>query len=120
MTELLTQAWMSTLWDPKQTASIIWQYWFRTIIKDDTISIKDITNIIIEYYNIAQILKWSKKYKSKTGFEFSNNDTLITRIKDQGANACRWISPDIDPVNTGIHCWRVNVNNTKHVLGRYM
>ena len=31
-------------------AARVWQYWFRTTMKDDTISIKDNTNIIIMYY----------------------------------------------------------------------
>ena len=98
--------------DPKEAATIVWQYWYRTTMNDTSISIKDITNIIIAYYNIAKILKWSQKYKSKTkdAFEFSDDDTCIKRLKDEGWGY-KWICADIEPVNEGIHCWRVE---TKH------
>ena len=87
---------------------MILQCWFRTIIKDDNISIQDIINIIIQFYNVPKILKWSRNLKSNIGFEYSDNDTLITGVKDEqesgpkGTRRYNWISPDIEPVNKGV------------------
>ena len=102
----------STL-DAKDEASRVWQYWFRTIMKDgyDAISIDDIANIIIEYYTLAKILKWKTKY----GFEFSDENRCAKKIKDEDGimtDYC-WILPDIDAVNKGIYCWRLTANHTK-------
>ena len=106
----------------KERASIICQYWFRTTMKDNSISMIDITKIIIEYYNIAQILRWSQRYKSKTGFQLSDDDKLTTRIEDHNGSqdSYKWISPEIEPVNKGIHCWRINVNHTKNKSGGWI
>ena len=103
--------------DPKTSAIMIFEHWFRIIMNDNSISIKDITNIIIKYYNIGRILKWSKTLKSKTGgFEYSDDNKCVKRID---ANRCcyKWIAADIKPVNEGIHCWRVNANHTKNESG---
>ena len=106
---------MSQTINTKDAASIVWQYWLRTIINNDSITIKDITQIIIDYYNPTQVLQWSRKLKSKDdnykAFHFSDEDKCVEMVS--GRNDYRWISPDIEPVYQGIHCWRVNVNHTK-------
>ena len=105
--------------DPNDIAAMIFEYWFRTIMTDNSISTKDITHIIIVYYNITNILKWSRIYKSKNGtsFEFSDDDKCVKKVNESiyisTFPSYKWILPDIEPVKEGMHCWRINVNNTK-------
>ena len=96
---------------PQDLAGVICQYWFRTIIKDDSISIKNIMSIIKKYCAITEILKWSTVIKDEGGFEFSDSNQCITRVNN--STKYRWITADVEPANYGIHCWRVNVNHTK-------
>ena len=91
---------------------IVWQYWFRVVMENNTIKIEDLTRIIIEYYNIGRVLKWREKLKSRPGFKFIDDDRCVKRFVEFGDtdDDAKWIFPDIEPVNEGIHCWRVNVN----------
>ena len=97
----------------KETAVMIWEYWFRMELPNNKITIEDISKIMITYYNIARILKWRKKEK---GYKFMDEDKCVKRFTgghEVQTNGCRWILPDIEPVNQGIHCWRVKVDHTR-------
>ena len=100
----------------KQMAGMIWEYWFRIEIQNNAITIEDITKIIIKYYNIGRILKWRKKLGVKSGYKFIDEDKCVKRIPqgyEINGNGVSWILPNIEPVNKGIHCWRVKVDHTR-------
>ena len=94
-------------------AVMVWEYWFRMELPDNKIMINDISKIMIKYYNIGRMLKWRKK---DAGYKFIEEDKCVKRFPEGyeiKSNGVRWILPDIEPVNKGIHCWRVKVDHTR-------
>ena len=74
----------------------------------------DIIKICLSFYLLDyQILKWSQEYKTNDeGLILLDNDKCVKRT-DYVANdrLHRWMMPDIEPVDNGIHCWRVKILN---------
>ena len=60
------------------------------------------------YYEEYVILKFSKEYMNNNAYQLSQDNTLATR-KINRDTSYRWILPDIEPVYSGIHCWRAYV-----------
>ena len=74
----------------------------------------DIIKMCLSFYLLNyQILRWSKEYKTNdAGLILFDNDKCVKRT-DYVTNQrlYRWILPDIEPVDNGIHCWRVKISN---------
>ena len=76
-------------------------------MQDRSISINDIINIIIVYWQM-KLLRFSDEYKS-SGWKLSDDNTLCERVR--GPDEPNWILADIDPWFKGIHCWRIQLTN---------
>eukprot|EP01084_Bolivina_argentea_P095846 172308_1 len=79
-------------------------YWFRTAVQK-RISIEDIIQLVFPYCKVLEILQWSTEFKSKLHLELSNNNQCVKYVGQQ--NDHRFIVADIEPVCSGIHCWRI-------------
>lgn len=65
------------------------------------------------YFEMYQILKFSTKWKSSTGWELSDDNRCAKRVISPHKDGYRHILADTEPVFNGEHCWRVKVNNPK-------
>ena len=87
----------------KKQAGIVIEYWLRTILCK-AFSMKDIINITLKFYNQVKILKFSKQYGGGD-IKFMDEDKCVIH-KDCSHT---YVLADIEPVKSGIHCWRVQV-----------
>lgn len=100
----------------KENAAITCKFWFRTLLRQSTISIDDIIDIVIKYLIIGKRLKFSTEYQSEDGLELREDNYVLVRegIPTASYNKYyRWILADMEPVTEGIHCWRVNAKHQK-------
>lgn len=92
---------------------LVTQYWFRTTMceSEKWISIDDVVEIISSYYQICE-MRFDRNYKSKRGWDLSDDDTLLTRRDSkEGATENVWILGDVEPFRDGVHCWRIQIKN---------
>ena len=94
-------------WIKKLEANIIINYWFRICLEGKSISIEDVTNIIILYWNIKIL---------RCGWELSHDNTMVERIMvgvdyRGDRSFTKWILADTDPWFEGVHCWRMQIKN---------
>ena len=95
---------MST--DINKQRMLIIEYWFRTLIEQNTeITIKDIIPIIIEYAEAFKMLPFHLIFKSQA-ITLSDDNKCATKT---AGSSNIYILADDDPVKTGIHVWRVKV-----------
>ena len=98
----------------KKDELIVWGY-LRQNAKIDIPT--ELWGIILTFYHLLfDVLEWNEKYKSKKGYELSDDNKLVKRIY-LGVNADRygdnyycWIVGG-NPVFSGIHCWRLFIEN---------
>ena len=68
----------------------------------------DIINMIFKFYfETFIILKFSSKFIEKEELSLSDDDTCVTRVYPTFDR--KYVLVDIDPVQNGIHCWRIQV-----------
>ena len=68
----------------------------------------DIVTVVFQFYfNTFMVLKFSSTFIARGDFILSDDNKCVRR-KEPGY-ARRYVLVDIDPVKTGIHCWRVQV-----------
>ena len=94
-----------------QKQKLIIEYWYRLSQNDAEISIADIINVILEYAENFEILKFSQNWMYTDAFTLED-DTMATKSVEHN----KWIMPDIEPVKEGQACWRVNVMSDLHCV----
>jgi len=64
-------------------------------------------------YGVAFHIKFSEEFRSRKDLQLSADNHCITKTRDEADPrcTCAWTIGDIEPVKTGIHCWRVLINN---------
>lgn len=70
-------------------------------------------DICFDYYHLRfEVLKWSKVYMTIGDLELSDNNKCLTRTGGHNY-VCnyQWIIAEVEPVFTGIHCWRLQQQN---------
>ena len=77
---------------------------------------KDLWKLIYCFYHLTfEIMKFSQFYKSKTGWELTNDNKCAKRLRS--ISGYRWIVGNEDnAIYGGCHCWRVFVDNPDKVL----
>ena len=86
----------------------------NTYLSKET-NIGNIPNIIYHicllfYWNWIEPCKFSQKYRSKNGVIILNeNKTVLYKPIARDGKYC-WIAIDMDPMENGIHCFRIKVN----------
>ena len=69
---------------------------------------KDIINVIFEFhFESFVILKFSSDFIAKKGLLLSDDNISVTRIPPLWER--KYVLVDIDPIQNGVHCWRVQV-----------
>ena len=66
----------------------------------------------MEIYQIQQFTDdIESHYRSSDGLLLTENRTCVRRVFDNSCKweECRYILADIEPLTTGIHCWRIQV-----------
>ena len=66
--------------------------------------------IIVSFYPFYERLKFSQSLKDKN-LILTHGNTVLTNPKHQFGH--RYAVVDMDPVTSGIHCWRIQVNKSK-------
>eukprot|EP01084_Bolivina_argentea_P251803 422471_1 len=110
--------------DFEQTVPKIVQHWFDKNYSHESIkyiSLINIIDIVLIYFNPTTHLKWSEIWNSDKGyrdrgynivsFEFSDNMECVKKIWNSKNYIHKYILCDANPVYNGTHCWRVHVTN---------
>lgn len=75
-------------------------------INNDDIPL-DIMNLCMKFYHLNfELLPFSQEFCSDDTYQFTENNQCITVIADNH----KFIVADVEPVTTGVHCWRVQVD----------
>ena len=68
----------------------------------------DIMSLVFVWYHIrVEILKWCTEYHGE-GIKLLDGHRLAQQPADQDGGPA-WVLPDVEPVYSGIHCWRIQV-----------
>ena len=88
----------------KDVVKDVLNHWWRIILQNAAVAMKDIITVILDFYPMYERLKFSKTLKS-SDLILSENDTILTNADD----GHKYAIVDIEPVKSGIHCWRIQV-----------
>ena len=99
-------------WLEKTKFDIIADRLFRDTVNDDHTNILDLMEIMYAYFDLSE-MRFSSKYKSKFGWKLTDGNTTVKRIrvKNDHYSNMKWILAEMEPMDEGVYCWRVQVNN---------
>ena len=103
---------MSLVQKQKAQQKLIIEYWYRLSQNNADISIADIINVIVEYAENFEILKFSENWMLADAFTLEHDNTMAMKSVEHN----KWVLPDIEPVQEGQACWRVNVSSSVYSL----
>mmetsp|Transcript_31515 Transcript_31515/g.51028 ORF Transcript_31515/g.51028 Transcript_31515/m.51028 type:complete len:262 (-) Transcript_31515:64-849(-) len=91
------------------------EHWFRNVMDKHMqfISITNVSSLIAEYCKIGRRIAFSTIFKSDHGLKLTENNECVEKISQLSHGYTAWILADIKPVSSGVHCWRVAMDNPK-------
>ena len=84
---------------------IVIEYWYRMLIGNSSVSMIDISKIIIAYADVFEILTFSKEFMSRNAYKLKYDNQMAIKTVE-GNN---WVISNTEPVSKGKVCWRINV-----------
>ena len=91
----------------EQIIKAVLSNWIRLILDDKNISMRDIFQVIIDYYAVVEQLRFSK-FLATHDLRLWDDRKCVTN----GRTGHRFIVVDIEPVKSGVHCWRAKIHKS--------
>merc|ERR1712003_188487 len=97
---------------------MVWEDWFRNIMENESISIKDVTNIIVEYYNY--FIEYKGKFiQTNCGNGYKVVSDNVVKFEGDFCYKSAKLDTPIYTDTKMIYCWQIQMTNEDYMSGLF-